>query len=113
GQVLPEAVIEQALRSPDFFDGEGKSEVVTVLFSDIRGYTDLAEKLDPQKVSEMLNEYHRAMDPVFEEFGGTVFDYQGDAQMVVFGAPRFLPNHAISALGAAVRMREVLQALRK
>ncbi|MHB2016598.1 MAG: CHASE2 domain-containing protein [Candidatus Xenobia bacterium] len=66
----------------------GQMQDVTVLFSDIRGYTALTKKHDALTIVGILNEYHTAMNEIFKRFGGTVLDYQGDAQMVAFGLSR-------------------------
>lgn len=91
-----------------------EERVLSILFSDIRGYTDLSESLDPVTVTEMLNTYHGAMGEVFDRYGGVVFDYQGDAQMVVFGlVPSSQPNHAAAACRAAAGMVLRLEKLRR
>ncbi len=95
----------EALLGKDGLKVGSEERVLTILFSDIRGYTDLSEGLDPVTVTEMLNTYHGAMGEVFDRYGGIVFDYQGDAQMVVFGlAPASQPNHAAAACRAAAGM---------
>lgn len=104
----------EALLGPRGLHVGSEERDLTILFSDIRGYTDLAESLDPVTVTGMLNEYHAAMGEVFDRHGGVVFDYQGDAQMVVFGLlPASQPNHAAAACGAAVGMLDRLAALRR
>lgn len=104
----------EALLGPGGLQVGSEERDLTILFSDIRGYTDLAETLDPVTVAGMLNEYHAAMGEVFDLHGGVVFDYQGDAQMVVFGLlPGSQPNHAASACRAAAAMLERLAALRR
>jgi adenylate cyclase len=95
----------EALLGQDGLKVGSEERVLTILFSDIRGYTDLSEGLAPVTVTEMLNTYHSAMGEVFERHGGIVFDYQGDAQMVVFGlVPASQPNHAAAACRAAAGM---------
>ncbi len=95
----------EALLGQDGLKVGSEERVLTILFSDIRGYTDLSEGLAPVTVTEMLNTYHGAMGEVFERHGGIVFDYQGDAQMVVFGlVAASQPNHAAAACRAAAGM---------
>ncbi|MFH1453860.1 MAG: adenylate/guanylate cyclase domain-containing protein [Armatimonadota bacterium] len=90
----------------------GHRVTVSILFSDIRGYTDLSEKLDPVEVMNMLNEYHSAMGHIFEENGGVIFDYQGDAQMVVFGLVEpSKENHAFYAVKSGLQMQEKVKGL--
>jgi adenylate cyclase len=85
---------------------------VSILFSDIRGYTNLSEKLSPKEVMDLLNEYHGEMVKIFHKYDGRVFDYQGDAQMVVFGAPIEREDHAACACRAAYEMDLALERLR-
>lgn len=90
----------------------GKKENLTILFSDIRGYTNLSEKLDPVDVMNTLNEYHGAMGEIFEKNGGVIFDYQGDAQMVVFGlVDPSREEHAFYAVKSGIEMQERVKKL--
>jgi len=112
---MPSEIIEEALasRSGGARVGGTKTEL-SILFSDIRGYTDLSERLDPVAVMDTLNEYHGAMGDIFAENGGVIFDYQGDAQMVVFGlVPPSTDNHAAYAIRAALTMQKTLEDLRE
>lgn len=85
---------------------------VTILFADIRGYTDLSENLSSQEVMNLLNEYHEAMGKVFAETGGVIFTYIGDAQLVVYGLDeKSKTNHAASAIQAGLMMQERLEEL--
>ena len=88
-------------RRPDL---GGEALVVTVLFSDIRGFTTFSEKLSAHEVVEMLNAYFtRACEPILAQ-GGTVDKYIGDAVMAVFGSPVTHPDHARRAIKAAIGM---------
>lgn len=104
----------EALLGKDGLKVGSEERILTILFSDIRGYTDLSESLDAVTVTEMLNTYHGAMGEIFDRYGGVVFDYQGDAQMVVFGlVPASQPNHAAAACKAGVGMVLRLEKLRQ
>ncbi|MBQ7567550.1 CHASE2 domain-containing protein [bacterium] len=110
--VLPVPDIEDWVNNRGLEIGSEERNL-TILFSDIRGYTDLSETLNPVDITEMLNTYHEAMGSIFEHYGGIIFDYQGDAQMVVFGlAPASQPNHAAAAVKAATGMVLRLDQLR-
>ncbi len=87
------------------------THVATVLFSDIRRFTTLAEALTPQEVVDMLNEYFGVMTEIIEGHGGAIDKYIGDAVMAVFGAPVEREAAAESAVAAAVRMVVRLRAL--
>lgn len=89
---------------------------LSVLFSDIRGYTTMSESMDPMEVADMLNEFHQVMGEVFEANYGVVFTYIGDSQMVVFGledAKSPDKNHALLAVKAGLGMQEAMQKLNK
>lgn len=89
----------------------GGDEVeVTVLFADIRNFTALSEKHMPAEVVTMLNQYFTEMVRAITQHGGTVNKFIGDAIMAVFGAPRKLENHAVSAVLAAREMLARLEA---
>ncbi|MEM9804763.1 MAG: GAF domain-containing protein [Cyanobacteria bacterium P01_D01_bin.56] len=86
----------------------GKRRDVTVLFSDIRGYTTLTESLEASQVVSMLNEYFETMVESVFNHEGTLDKFIGDALMAVFGAPLPLENHSWSAIQAALDMRQRL-----
>jgi class 3 adenylate cyclase len=77
---------------------------VTVLMSDVRGYSGIAEHSDPTVLAGQLNEHRAAMNRAVLDSGGTVMQYVGDAVMAVFGAPFAQEDHADSALAAAMMM---------
>lgn len=86
----------------------GHEVEVTVLFSDIRGFTQLCEGLKPRDVVLTLNEHFTRMTHAVQRFGGYVNNYMGDAMVVVFGAPTPDPHRVERALHAAVAMRREL-----
>ncbi|MBT9312631.1 GAF domain-containing protein [Leptothoe kymatousa] len=86
----------------------GKRRDVTVLFSDIRGYTTLTESLEASQVVSMLNEYFETMVEAVFNHEGTLDKFIGDALMAVFGAPLPLENHSWSAIQSALDMRQRL-----
>jgi adenylate cyclase len=87
-------------------DAAGRTErlIVTVLMSDVRGYSTIAEHSDPAVLAGQLNAHRRAMNTAILSEGGTVMQYVGDAVMAVFGAPIEQPDHARRAVLAAVGM---------
>ncbi len=84
---------------------------LTVLFSDIRGFTTLSEKLPPEDLVKALNEYLAEMTAILFEYNGTLDKYWGDAIMAYFGAPLEFPDHALWALRAAQAMQRRLREL--
>lgn len=88
--------------------GRGRRERVTVLFSDIRGFTSISERLDAEKVVELLNIHFRAMADVVFAHGGTLDKFIGDALMAYWGAPAKRGDHALQAVTAALEMHRRL-----
>jgi adenylate cyclase len=90
----------------------GTRAELTILFSDIRGFTTMSEKMTPEELVVLLNEYLGAMTDVIHRNGGTVDKYEGDLVMAFFGAPIAHPDHAQRALRTAIEMRQALDRLR-
>jgi class 3 adenylate cyclase/CheY-like chemotaxis protein len=84
----------------------GQEELeVTVLFSDIRGFSTIAERLSAREIADVVVRHLGAMAEVVTEHGGTIDKFQGDAVMAIFGAPDPLPDHAVRALRCAIAMQ--------
>jgi len=101
-------VAEALLASGDTGLG-GKRKHVSVLFSDIRSYTTLTEKMQAEEVVAMLNTYFEEMVDAVLHYGGTLDKYIGDALMAVFGSPAPLNDHAWYAMQTAIAMRQRLE----
>lgn len=97
-------VVDEILRDPDKLKLGGESKKVTLLFSDIRGFTSLSESVSPEMLVSVLNEYLSPMTQIVMEERGTLDKYIGDAVMAIFGAPLDVPDHAIRACQAALSM---------
>ncbi|HTJ97026.1 MAG TPA: adenylate/guanylate cyclase domain-containing protein [Rhodocyclaceae bacterium] len=106
GRVVSPEVREKLLTGELALGGENRR--VTVLFSDIRDFTTMSERLGPQETVELLNEYLTAMTEAVRPWGGYVNNFIGDAIVVVFGAPAARAEIEWSAVGAALAMRERL-----
>src|SRR5438309_3504345 len=102
-RLLPREVVEQ-VRNGGLKIGETAKLVVTVVMSDVRGYSTIAEHTDPSSLAAQLNEHRRAMNHVIGAQGGTIMQYVGDAVMAVFGAPLPREDHADRAVAAAIAM---------
>ncbi len=102
-RLLPGGLAEK-LRRDGRHIGESEDVVVTVLMSDIRGYSGIAEKAEPSKLATQLNEHRAEMNGAILGQGGTVMQFVGDAVMAVFGAPVAQDDHADRALAAACAM---------
>ena len=91
----------------------GESRQITILFSDIRGFTTLSEKRTPQQVVDLLNRYFTLQVEVVFRHGGSLDKFIGDAIMAFWGAPLDDPDHARHAVEAAIEMGRVLQRFKK
>ncbi len=106
GRYVSDDVVDHLLRSEHAPDLGGEEREVTVLFSDIRNFTTLSERMDAHMVVEMLNEWFSRVNGPILDSGGTIDKYIGDAIMALFGAPVGHPDHARRALRAAAAMNE-------
>jgi adenylate cyclase len=112
GKYVSDEVVEKLLALGRRPDQRGESHRVTVLFSDIRNFTTISEKLTPHQVVDLLNAYFsRVCEPILEQ-GGTVDKFIGDAVMAFFGAPAPYDDHAERAVRAAVAVREIASEFR-
>ncbi len=108
---VPSDLVRRILAQGEEATLGGESREVSILFSDLRGYSTLIERQTPERVIEFMNTYFQAMQDVIEAHHGVVLELQGDAILVVFGAPDDLPGHAEAAVRCAVAMRERLEQL--
>jgi adenylate cyclase len=102
---VPEPVVDEVLKNVDEdLRLGGELQVVTVLFSDIRGFTTFSESREPDEVIEILNRYLTSMTDVILHHGGTLVAFMGDGIMAAFGAPIPMDDHADRAYAAAREM---------
>jgi class 3 adenylate cyclase len=106
-------VAEKILSASETVVLTGERRVVTVLFADIRGFTSLAEKMEPEEVVEMLNEHFTLMIEIIFKHKGTLDKFIGDALMAVFGAPLSYGDDAYRAVQAAIEMQQASRDLNK
>ena len=113
GQYVPPELVEKMAENPDQYDMAGRRQELTVLFSDVRGFSTISESLSPTDLSLYINEYLTSMSRVIREHGGTLDKYIGDAIMAFWGAPVDEPRHALQAVQAAMAMRNELYVVRE
>ncbi len=108
---LTKSVVDVMLKEPDKLKLGGERKTCTVLFSDIRGFTTISERLQPEELVNLLNSYLTPMTNLVFKYDGTLDKYMGDAIMAIFGAPVGYPDHATRACYAALEMMAELKIL--
>ncbi|HEY1107283.1 MAG TPA: adenylate/guanylate cyclase domain-containing protein, partial [Opitutaceae bacterium] len=111
GKAVSPEIARQLLRDGARLGGEERQ--VTILFTDLRGFTSLSEKLPPQELITLLNRYLDRMVSVIDRHGGTIDKFIGDSIMALFGAPGEQPDAADRALAAALDMQRALADLNR
>ncbi len=102
GQYIPPQLVEQMSQSDDHFSLKGENKSLSVLFSDIRGFTTISESLEPEELCELINEILTPITSIIHHNKGTIDKYIGDAVMAFWGAPLDDPEHASNAVKTAL-----------
>ena len=113
GQYVPPELVEEMSRDPENYSMAGRKAELTVLFSDIRGFTTISEGLEPNELATLMNQYLGAMTLVVRKHRGTLDKYIGDAIMAFWGAPVDDPEHAKNAVRTGLEMHVALHELNK
>ncbi len=113
GQYVPPELVDEMAEHPDAISLEGENREMTVLFSDVRGFTHISEGLDPKALGQLMNDLLTPMTQVIHQHRGTIDKYMGDAVMAFWGAPLPDPHHAKHALQAAIGMIHALEKLQE
>jgi adenylate cyclase len=113
GQYVPPELAAEMSQDPAHYTMEGQSRDMTVLFSDIRGFTNFSEKLPPAELAEVLNAYLSTMTRIVQQHRGTIDKYIGDAIMAFWNAPVDLADHATRAVQTALDMQAALAQLNR
>ncbi|MFC1833223.1 adenylate/guanylate cyclase domain-containing protein [Thermodesulfobacteriota bacterium] len=108
GRYTSTEIVETLLDEPDGLKLGGEKREVTLLMSDLRGFTALAERLEPTDVVALLNHYLSGMVDLIQESGGTIDEIIGDAILVLFGAPTAMPDAAQRAIRCALEMQKAM-----
>lgn len=110
-QYIPPELVEEMDERQEGYSMESDNRELTVLFSDVREFTSIAEKLNPKELSRLMNEFLTPMTRVIHQHRGTIDKYMGDAIMAFWGAPLRDPEHARHAVEAALDMQRTLARL--
>ena len=111
GKYLSPAVVEELMNDPSRLKLGGDRRHISMLFSDLAGFTSMSEVLDPQRLVAVLNEYLHEMAELVKSEGGMVDKYIGDAVMALYGAPNALHDHPVRVCRTALRMQRRLSEL--
>lgn len=104
GRFLSDEIVRQLLDTPDGLMLGGKKRTLTIVMSDLRGFTALSERMPAQDLLSMLNHYLGEMTGIIQGHGGTIIEFIGDGIMAIFGAPAPSETHAYDATACAVEM---------
>ncbi|MGZ8160292.1 MAG: CHASE2 domain-containing protein, partial [Methylobacter sp.] len=113
GQYIPPELVEQMSQSDEEFSLKGESREMTVLFSDVRGFTTISEGMEPQELCDLINDILTPVTRVIHEHKGTIDKYIGDAIMAFWGAPMHNPQHASQAVKAGLAILQALKTIQK
>jgi adenylate cyclase len=112
GQYVPPELVEKMAEDPEQYSMEGRREHLTVLFSDVVGFTPISQHLQPPELARFINHFLTEMSAVIRATGGTLDKYIGDCIMAFWGAPVHDSQHATHSVTAALRMKDKLYEIR-
>jgi adenylate cyclase len=111
GQYVPPELVDEIAKNPEAIRLDGQSKKLSVLFSDVRGFTTISEKVAPQDLTLLMNRILTPMTEAIYQNLGTVDKYMGDAIMAFWGAPLDQPKHAYKAVLSALDMQQKVMIL--
>ena len=113
GKYVSKDVMKQIISDLDKLKLGGVRSVVTMLFVDIRNFTQISENLSPQEVTSILNEYFSTISPVITKYNGIVNKYMGDGLLAIFGEPIKDEDHAMNAIRCGIEISDKVKTLRE
>jgi adenylate cyclase len=108
GRYLSTEVMNSLIEDPASLELGGEKRSVTIMMTDLRGFSALSERLEPEQVVQMLNAYFEIMVDVVLKYNGTINEFIGDALLVIFGAPQEMPDRAQRAVACAIEMQNAM-----
>jgi len=109
GRYLSREVMDSLLEDPAALELGGERRNVTIMMTDLRGFTAVTESLEPEQVVRMLNNYFEVMVEVIHQYHGTINEIVGDSLLVIFGAPQEVPDRAQKAIVCAISMQNAME----
>lgn len=109
GRYLSDQVVEQILETPEGLNLGGERRKVTLMMTDIRGFTSMCERLEPEDVMTVINNYLGIMTNIILSYNGSINEFIGDAIMAIFGAPLEFDDHAERAVACAIEMQSAMK----
>jgi len=113
GRYLSNEVMSSLIENPSSLELGGEKRKVTIMMTDLRGFTALSERLEPEQVVQMLNAYFEVMIDIVLKYNGTVNEIIGDALLVIFGSPKKMPDRAHRAIACAIDMQNAMAIVNK
>jgi sigma-B regulation protein RsbU (phosphoserine phosphatase) len=113
GHYLSEAVVKEILKSPESVKLGGEVRYMTVLVSDLRGFTHMTETLGPEDTLEVINRHLGKMTEIIHDYEGAIDEIAGDGLLVFFGAPTIMPDHTLRAVKCALDMQNAMDSLNR
>lgn len=111
GTYVPPELVDEMVKDPDSYNMKAQSKELTVMFCDMRGFTQLSETMDPAQLQELLNRVFSQLTEVISNNRGTIDKYMGDCVMAFWGSPVDIPSHAFMAVKTATEMVQKIQSI--
>jgi len=111
GRYLSDDIVESILDTPEGLELGGEKRKVTIMMSDLRGFTSIGERLPPEDVLTIINIYLKSMTDIILKYEGTIDEFIGDAILVIFGAPVFKEDDTKRAVACAIEMQQSMSAV--
>lgn len=108
GRYLSTEVMNSLIEDPSTLELGGEKRSVTIMITDLRGFTALSERLEPERVVQLLNSYFEIMLEVVLKYNGTINEIIGDSLLIIFGAPQEMPGRALRAIACAIDMQNAM-----
>ncbi len=109
GRFLSDEIVKKLLDTPDGLRLGGEKRTLTMMMSDLRGFTALSERMDAGDLITLLNHYLEEMTEAIQSNGGTIIEFIGDGILAIFGAPDYFEDHATKAVTAALQMQKKMK----